>query len=79
MCIQTSKNTSHLKQQKSLNEQSNVKMGKREMNNFLVSNVNKRNIKLSRVKSKEENAESVSIKETLRVILRDGFQYFGAG
>jgi hypothetical protein len=51
----------------------------KEMNNFLVSNVSKRNIKLSRVKSKEENAESVSIRETLRVILRDGFQYFGAG
>jgi hypothetical protein len=51
----------------------------KEMNNFLVPNASKRNIKLSRVKSKEENAESVSIRETLRVILRDGFQYFGAG
>jgi hypothetical protein len=44
-----------------------------------VPNASKRDIKLSRVKSKEENAESVSIRETLRVILRDGFQYFGAG
>lgn len=51
----------------------------REMNNFLLSNLNKRNIKLLRGKPKEDNAESVSIKETLRVILRDGFQYFGAG
>jgi hypothetical protein len=48
----------------------------REMNNLLGSNINKRKIKLSRGKSIDVNSESVSMRETVRIILRDGFQYF---
>jgi hypothetical protein len=76
MCIQTSKNVSHLKQQKNLNKWSEVRT--REMNNFLVSNSSKKNSKLSRVKPIKRNSESESMRET-QTILRDGFQYFAAG
>lgn len=48
----------------------------REMNNLLGSNINKRKIKLSRGKSIDVNSKSVSMRETVRIILRDGFQYF---
>jgi hypothetical protein len=48
----------------------------REMNNLLGSNINKRKIKLSRGKSIDVNSNSVSMRETVRIILRDGFQYF---
>jgi hypothetical protein len=77
MCIQTSKNVSHLKQQKNLNKWSEVKT--REMINFLESNSSKKNSKLSRVKPIKRNSESASMRETLTIILRDGFQYFAAG
>jgi hypothetical protein len=48
----------------------------REMNNLLDSNINKRKIKLSRGKSIDVNSKSVPMRETVRIILRDGFQYF---
>jgi hypothetical protein len=46
------------------------------MSNLLGSNINKRKIKLSRGKLIDVNSESVSMRETVRIILRDGFQYF---
>ncbi|MGC1133479.1 MAG: hypothetical protein WA941_11695 [Nitrososphaeraceae archaeon] len=49
------------------------------MINFLESNSSKKNSKLSRVKPIKRNSESASMRETLTIILRDGFQYFAAG
>lgn len=75
MYFQTSKNKTHRKQQSSLNKERECD---REVNSFLVSNINKRSIKLSKAKSTEVDSDSVSIRETLRIILRNGFQYFTA-
>jgi hypothetical protein len=48
----------------------------RETNNLLGSNINKRKIRLSGGKSIDVNSKSVSMRETVRIILRDGIQYF---
>lgn len=48
----------------------------RETNNLLDSNINKKKIKLSRGKSIDVNSKSVSMREIVRISLRNAFQYF---